>query len=80
MSSAEFMQWIAYYSLEPFGATRDNLHSAMIASTIANVHRGKGKKAIPPKDFMLKTELDKPKASFDEFYAFLSAHAVEKRK
>ncbi len=80
MSSSEFTQWMAFYGIEPFGAQRDNLHAAIIASTVANVHRGKNQKAIPPTQFMISSTNEKPSNGFEGLVAFLSSHAVEKKK
>jgi hypothetical protein len=41
---------MAYYARNPFGAKRDNIHAALICSTMANVHGNKS----TPSDFMLK--------------------------
>ena len=49
--SREFAEWLAYYELEPWGEERADLRAGIVASTIANVHRGKGK-AFQPGDFM----------------------------
>lgn len=54
MPSSEFTEWKAYYRLEPFGPERDNLHSGMIASILANVYRKKGAKAFTTDDFMYR--------------------------
>ena len=59
MDSFELTEWMAYSEVEPFGAERDNLHAAIVASTIANVNRGKNSKSFSPQEFMLHTE--KPK-------------------
>lgn len=68
-----------YYALEPFGAERDNLHAALIASTIANVHRGKNQKAFKAEDFMLSSKRPKSKdESTKAFIDFLFANSVEK--
>ena len=55
--SRQYAEWRAYYEVEPWGEERADLRSAIIACTIANVHRGKGK-AFEPGDFM--PEFDKP--------------------
>ncbi len=55
--SREFAEWRAYYELEPWGEERADLRAGIVASTIANVNRGKGK-AFSPGDFM--PEFDKP--------------------
>lgn len=56
MSAKEYQQWMEYYYQEPWGAERDNLHSATIASILANVHRGKNRKAFSVEDFFYKTK------------------------
>lgn len=60
MSYAEFLDWIAYYELQPFGL--ENWNAGVIASTIANVHRDikKKKKPFTPSDFMPKVDADTP--------------------
>ena len=55
--SREFAEWQAYYELEPWGEERADLRAGIVASTIANVNRGKGK-SFKPGDFM--PEFDKP--------------------
>lgn len=47
-----------YYKAEPFGQYRDNLHSAMICSILANIHRKKGKPEISYDQFMLKDKAE----------------------
>jgi hypothetical protein len=42
MSSRELTEWIAYNAIQPFGDTRSDLRSAIIASTVANCHRTSG--------------------------------------
>ncbi len=48
-------EWIAYNQLEPIGEERADLRAGIIASTVANVHRGK-RKAFKASDFMPKFE------------------------
>ena len=55
-SAKEYQQWIEYYYQEPWGAERDNLHSAMLAAIMANAHRGKNRKAFNVEDFFYKTQ------------------------
>ncbi len=53
MSSREFSEWMAYYSLEPFGEERADLRIAILDSLIANANRDPKKgKALKPADFM----------------------------
>ena len=41
-----FREWIAYSELEPFGEERADYRSAQIVWMLANIHRGKGKRAF----------------------------------
>ncbi len=52
ISSPEFVRWQAYYELEPFGEERADLRAGIVASTIVNVQRGKGQRAVKATDFM----------------------------
>ena len=60
MSSRELSEWMAYATLEPFGEERADLRAGIVASTVANVHRGKGDKPIPPTDFLPKFWEEEP--------------------
>lgn len=39
MDSRELSEWLAYYKLEPFGQDRQDAGPAIVAHTIANIHR-----------------------------------------
>lgn len=55
MDSAELTEWLAFYTLEPFGGETPYLGHAITAATIANANRGKkGGKPAKPEDFMPK--------------------------
>lgn len=54
ISSKELTEWMIFYGMEPFGADAGYLGHAITASTIANVNRGKGKKAQKVEEFMPK--------------------------
>lgn len=43
---------MAYERLEPFGERRADLRAGIVASTIANAHRGKEGRPYTPQDFM----------------------------
>lgn len=66
MSSAELTEWMAYYSIEPFGEERADLRQAMTTSAITNMHQAQTKKPhwTKPEDFMLfsKREKAQPKS------------------
>lgn len=66
---------MAYYELEPFGATRDNMHSAQIVSLLYNVNKRKG---APPKessDFLFKDEYTRRQDDTGDFMAGLRSLA-----
>ena len=54
--STVFNEWMAFFSLEPFGNETENWRTGVVASTIANVNRNPKRKPDPykPKDFMPK--------------------------
>lgn len=66
MSSAEFAEWMAYYTLEPFGEERADLRMAVLASLIANANRDpkRRKRAYAPKDFM--PQFDRPEQDWQQ--------------
>lgn len=53
MPAAEVQGWQAFYTLQPFGPSRDNYHSAQIAHILASVNSRKGK-APSFSEFMYK--------------------------
>ena len=68
MSSDEFSEWMAYYSVEPFGREPDDLSVGIISATIANAHKGKSKKSFKPKDF-IPTYGEAPKPTWQQMLA-----------
>lgn len=53
ISSRELTEWRAYETITgPLGPPRADLHAGIIAATIANIHRGKGSRALAPGDFI----------------------------
>lgn len=62
MSSRELTEWMAYATLEPFGAERGDLRAGIVASTIANVNRDPKSRPEPfaPQDFMPLVEKAAP--------------------
>lgn len=69
MPAAELLEWMEYERLEPFGAWRDNWHSATIAHILANVHRDPKRPPVPFSDFMYR---DPESARRDKAAAALS--------
>jgi len=67
-----FRGWEMYYELEPFGELRADYRAASIVQMLYNINRGKGQKALPLKDFVLKFEEEpKRKQSWQEQAAML---------
>lgn len=52
VDSKELAEWIAYDMIEPIGSVRTDLAAGIVASTVANCHRGKNQSAFSPMDFM----------------------------
>lgn len=42
MDSREISEWMAYYSMDPFGEVRADYRMAMLCCLTANINRGKG--------------------------------------
>ncbi len=57
MSSWEFVYWIAYNNLDPFGNDREDLRMGILASSAVNVHLKNGR--TRPSDFI--PEFGKPR-------------------
>lgn len=77
MDSEEISEWVAMYRIMPFGEERSDLRAGIIASTTANVMRGKGGKVFSPSDFMPNFEPKKPqglKEMLATMKAFAHAH------
>jgi hypothetical protein len=69
------VEWMAYYSLEPFGPSMDDLRAGVLASLTANIHRDEKKQRNPfePGDFFpWLGKRDKPgwEKVFDGMQAF----------
>lgn len=65
ISSAEFAEWMAFYSLEPWGDEYEALERGVIAATIANTARDSKKRKQPyePREFMVRFRKQAPKQS-----------------
>lgn len=53
-SSLELSEWMAYYSIEPWGEERGDLRAGIVASTVAETARDPKKRGRPykPREFM----------------------------
>lgn len=57
LSYAEFIEWQAFFALEPFGSEIDDQRAALVAATIANANRSSEAMAFGLSDFMLDRSL-----------------------
>ncbi|MFQ5626658.1 MAG: hypothetical protein ACE5FM_08410 [Methyloligellaceae bacterium] len=74
MDAREFVEWVAYESLEgPVGRHRTNALLATLCLIAANMFRGKGRRAFKYEDFM--PEHKPPKPSKEEIIARLNLFA-----
>lgn len=74
-------EWMAYYSLEPFGQERDNMHAGLVASAVYNVNRDpkRQRKPFQPADFMLEFDSAggvKTEKTASEIYALFRTWAM----
>lgn len=51
LPASVFQDWKNYYSIEPFGAWRDNFHAATVSAILANVNRAKETPPFRESDF-----------------------------
>ena len=50
LSSQELSEWMAYFSIEPFGSAREDYRAGLVAATVANC--AGSKKVLQPTDFI----------------------------
>lgn len=82
VSARELADWGAYWSVEPWGAERDNIHAGIVAAMVFNVHRGKDAEPRKFEDFLLREVVPGQEnyAKTINFVAGLRALAKPKRK
>mgnify|MGYP003645784528 FL=1 len=73
IDSHELSEWMAFYSLDPFGDVRGDLQAGIVASTIANANSGKGSRTFQPADFM--PLMEKPEQDEDDMISIMTAMA-----
>ena len=73
-----WLEWIAYFEREPWGEARADERSAIVASVVYNMNRGRGNPARPMKDFMARPPSRKHStpAHIAALKAALLAHSV----
>jgi hypothetical protein len=80
MPASEFDRWALYWTQEPWGPYRDNMHAAMLAVQILKPHV-KDPKKLNPSDFMYRAatgEDEIKRRNALSFYHLLKSQAVRK--
>lgn len=72
--------WAQFYSVEPWGSMRDNMHAGMIAAMVFNVNRGDKAKPLSFQDFLLREVEQVKNIETQKFVATLRALAKPKKK
>ncbi|ODN41047.1 phage tail assembly protein T [Piscirickettsia litoralis] len=81
LTASEFNEWLAYYSIEPFGIEKEDYRNALIVSAVANGPlQRKDKKLFSADDFMPDYEAspEKTEQPVGQMAAILSAISVRK--
>jgi hypothetical protein len=65
LGADELVEWMAFYRIDPWGGYRTDLGAAMVASTLANVHRAPDSAAFTPDDFIVHEQCPEPVISVD---------------
>lgn len=87
MPAAELAEWMAFAELEPFGETRADLRSGIVAATVANSVRDPEQRRQPfgPADFVpgpfgpeAADEQRANEAALSEWHAHRAARAIHK--
>jgi hypothetical protein len=74
LSERAYRKWQAYWSVEPWGPWRDNLHAAIIAREVRRPYTRRGVTlALEP--FMLQAPEARAQAATDKFAAWLGVMA-----
>lgn len=77
MGASELDDWLRYWQAEPWGTTRDNLHAALITSTLINVMGGGSKgRAASIGDFMFSSRAERAAEQTSASLNWLRAMAV----
>lgn len=67
-----------FYGEEPWGSYRDNIHAAIVASTIRNTFRKKGSRAVDWQTFMLVDKTEHKRGNLSKFVSWMRAMAKPK--
>ncbi len=73
----EFQTWFLLEQIEPYGEYGAWLRTGVLASTMANIHRGKDQSAFAPLDFMPEAfrppkKIETPKTMKEKWMAIMA--------
>lgn len=66
VNSREFLEWLAYQRIEPFGALQEDYRAGVLASLLYNPWRKEGAAGKGPQDFFPSLADEEPEE--DEFW------------
>jgi hypothetical protein len=76
MPARMLTEWRAFDGLEPISAGwRGDVQAGIVASTLANIYRDRGREAFEVSDFMPRFE-ERPRKRAEDLYAMLKTWAV----
>lgn len=80
--AGEYLAWVAYWEVEPWGPWRDNVHAAIIAREVirANPRLKRGAKMPDLSHFMLIDPATRQRAANERVVAVLQALATGGRR
>lgn len=68
-----------FYGEEPWGSYRDNIHAAIIASTMRNIFRKKGSRPVDWQTFMLVDKAEHKRSNLASFVSWMRAMAKPRK-
>lgn len=82
LNGVQIAEYMAYDQLEPIGAERVDAGFASVCVTMANMWRGKGKRAMKIEEFMLFVKKDKQKTMEDQIGMahVIHAYVIQRQK
>lgn len=78
MRPSELGTWAALYNIDPFDEERADLRAGIVASTLANIHRGKNTEPLSPFDFMWGGAERKKQQTANDLKNFLMGKSAAK--
>lgn len=77
MPASEMLEWMEFERIEPFGPWRDNWHTALLATILANAHRDPKSPKVQMRDFFFVDPETDQEQRDAEMIAFLDSKVRE---